>query len=453
MPLIAGTRIGSFEVTGLLGAGGMGEVYRARDLKLGRDVAVKILPPELRSDPDRLARLAREARALAAINHPNIAAIYGVDEQDDTSALVLELVEGESLATRLRRGPIPIGEASAIAKQIASALDAAHEKDIIHRNLKPANIMIAPEGVVKVLDFGLAKVVEDRTGPDGRSDTVTEGHTREGVILGTAAYMSPEQARGQRVDRRTDIWAFGCVLYEMLASRQAFVGTTTSDLLAAILDREPDWVALPAATPPAMRRLVKRCLEKDPRRRLRDIGDAWIEIEGRDGEPVPPAAPAGRLLWIALAAALLAAAGLGWWAAVWRSPAESAPSALGVSVETLPEGRQFEGGTAGTGSMVALSPDGRTLAYVAEEGTETRLFIRSLDRLDQLRASPITERGAREPFFSPDGQWLGFRVGQRSSAASSREGLWRRSPISHLAPRAPTASVGAQMEASWWVSD
>ena len=331
----------------------------------------RILPPALRSDPDRLARLAREARALAAINHPNIAAIYGIDEQHDTSALVLELVEGESLAAHLRRGPIPIGQASAIAKQIASALDAAHEKDIIHRDLKPANIMITPEGVVKVLDFGLAKVVEDRTSSDGsRSDTATEEHTREGVILGTAAYMSPEQARGQRVDRRTDIWAFGCVLYEMLAFRQPFVGTSMSDLLAAILDREPDWVALPAATPPALRRLVKRCLEKDPRRRLRDIGDAWIEIEGRDGEPVRPAAPTGRLWSLALAAALLAGAGLGWLTAVWRSPAESAPSALGVFVETLAEGSAVRGRNHGRDRFDGRAVTGWAHARVCRQGRQ-----------------------------------------------------------------------------------
>src|SRR5262245_30724499 len=248
-----GTAVGSYHVVSKLGAGGMGEVYRARDSKLGRDVAIKILPERFRSDPDRLARFDREARALAAINHSNIAAIYGIEDEGGVTALVLELVEGKTLAERLRRGPIPVAEAIDIAKQIAAGLDAAHGKDIIHRDLKPSNIKITPQSVVKILDFGLAKAVDEIVVLPGAS-TVSLDATQDGAIVGTAAYMSPEQARAQKVDRRTDIWAFGCVLYEMLTGKQAFAGATISDSIVAILDRDPDWSAVPPQAPPAVRR-------------------------------------------------------------------------------------------------------------------------------------------------------------------------------------------------------
>ena len=254
-----GTTLGSYHVLSKLGAGGMGEVYRARDSKLGRDVAIKVLPERFQSDRDRLARFDREARALAAVNHSNIAAIYGVAEERGTTALVLELVEGKTLAERLRRGPIPVPEAIDVAKQIAAGIDAAHGNEIIHRDLKPSNIKITPRGVVKILDFGLAKAMEDVVVPG--ASTVSVEATRDGAIVGTAAYMSPEQARGQKIDTRTDIWAFGCVLYEMLTGKQAFAGATISDSIAAILDRDPDWSVLPPETPPAVRRLLQRCLE------------------------------------------------------------------------------------------------------------------------------------------------------------------------------------------------
>jgi serine/threonine protein kinase len=282
MSLEAGTRVGNLEILSLLGAGGMGEVYRARDPRLKRDVAVKVLPDRVAADADRVARFQREAQLLATLNHPNIAAVYGVEEAAGTPAIVLELVEGQTLADRLERGPIPITEALAIARQIADALDAAHERGIVHRDLKPGNVKVRDDGMVKVLDFGLAKAIEG-TGAEGdRQDfsTMTSpAMTRHGVILGTPAYMSPEQARGTTVDKRTDIWAFGCVLYEMLAGRFAFAGPTASDTIVAILERTPDWSALPAATPPAIRHLVERCLEKDRRLRLRDIGDARSDLD------------------------------------------------------------------------------------------------------------------------------------------------------------------------------
>src|SRR5580765_1409669 len=281
MTLAAGTRLGPFEIRFALGAGGMGEVYRARDTTLNRDVAIKVLLPAVASDPDRLARLRREAHVLAALNHTNIAAIYGLEEGEGARALVMELVEGPTLAERITTGAIPIEEAVPIARQIAEALDVAHEKGIIHRDLKPANIKVTLEGVAKVLDFGLAKP----SGDDGanadptQSPTLTVAHTGEGVLLGTPAYMSPEQVRGKTIDKRSDIWAFGCVLYQMLTARAPFVGETVSDTVAAILTREPEWRALPEATPASVRRLLQRCLEKDPKRRLRDIGDARIELD------------------------------------------------------------------------------------------------------------------------------------------------------------------------------
>ena len=329
--LMIGTQFGGYQILSLLGTGGMGEVYRARDTKLGRDVAIKVLPAFFANDPDRLARFAREARLLAALNHPHIATIHGLEEADGVRALVMELVEGPTLAEKLAHGSrrsvragLPLAEALRIGGQIAEALEAAHEKGIIHRDLKPANIKLSHDGNVKVLDFGLAKAFSsDGTGSDlSHLPTVTATDLQAGAIVGTPAYMSPEQARGQAVDKRTDIWAFGCVLYEMLTGRAVFPGETISDTIAAILEREPEWGALPAHTPAGIRRLLRRCLDKDPNRRLHDIADARIEIDDvqsglqQDGRVAP--APAGsdeRLAWAsALALVALIAAAIGVWA-------------------------------------------------------------------------------------------------------------------------------------------
>ena len=364
----------------------MGEVYRARDTKLGRDVAIKILPRAFTSDPDRLARFEREARMLAALNHPNICAIYGLEEADGVRFLILELVEGETLARQLAqaRGPqrdgrgLPLADALAIARQIAEALEAAHEKGIVHRDLKPANIKITPDGVVKVLDFGLAKAV----GGDGSAPDLTQradgddGGTRDGAIIGTAAYMSPEQARGQPVDKRTDIWAFGCVLYEMLTGRVAFAGDTVSDTIAKILEREPDWSALPAATPAPIRRLLLRCLAKDPKQRLRDIGDVRIEIDAID--EVLPGAPTRRrrlaaprrrrttwLPWVALVA-LAAAVG------AWEAPAPGDRRRRTRS--PTPRSRASRIGRARK-SGAEISPDGRFVAFLADQDGEFDLWV------------------------------------------------------------------------------
>ncbi len=293
---LAGRRLGPYTIHSPLGAGGMGEVYRARDSKLGRDVAIKVLPHVFTADPDRLARFEREARMLAALNHPHIGAIYGLEELDGTPALVLELVEGDTLAERIARGPLSFANALPMATQIAEALESAHERGIVHRDLKPANIKITSDGVVKVLDFGLAKAAGgDRSSPGlSQSAMVTGGVTSEGIILGTAAYMSPDQARGKPVDKRTDIWAFGCVLYEMLTGRVPFPGETISDTVAAILGREPDWRALPAATPARVRWLLRRCLEKDPKGRIHDIADARLEIDEARSELLSRVPPRGR---------------------------------------------------------------------------------------------------------------------------------------------------------------
>jgi serine/threonine protein kinase len=277
MFIAPGSRVGSYEILAPLGAGGMGEVYRAADTRLGREVAIQVLPDAFARDPERLARFEREARVLAQLNHPGIAAIYGFEKVDGVSFLVLEFVPGETL-----RGPLPPDEVLAIARQLGEALEAAHDKGIIHRDLKPANIKITPEGKIKVLDFGLAKAFTDEAaeGDPTHSPTLSIAATRGGVLLGTAAYMSPEQARGRPLDRRTDIWAFGCVRYELLTGRQLFGGETISDTLAAVLRAEPDFSALPPNTPPHLRRLLQLCLERDPARRLRDIGDAWLGTWG-----------------------------------------------------------------------------------------------------------------------------------------------------------------------------
>jgi serine/threonine protein kinase len=285
MRVTSGALIGHYAIIDAIGAGGMGEVYRARDTKLGREVALKLLPEALAADADRLGRFRREAMTLASLNHPNIAQIYGVEDGERSHALVMELVEGEDLAQRVARRPIPLGDALPIARQIADALDAAHQAGIVHRDLKPANIRLRPDGTVKVLDFGLAKTAPAVMIPAGtdpgaidRATVTLPASTQADVILGTADYMAPEQAKGQAVDRRADIWAFGCVVFELLTGRPCFAGESVTEVLAAVLTREPDWAALPKTTPDSMRRLLRRCLEKDPKRRLRDIGDARLEL-------------------------------------------------------------------------------------------------------------------------------------------------------------------------------
>jgi serine/threonine protein kinase len=280
MTFSPGQRWGPYEVLSNLGAGGMGEVWRARDTRLRREVAIKALPASVATDPERLARLEREARLLAALNHPNIAAIYGLEDADGSPYLVMECVEGESLAQKLGAGPLPLDDALSISTQIAAGLEAAHGAGIIHRDLKPANVMIRPDGSVKILDLGLARSIEEPVvGDPSLSPTITSGGTQAGVILGTAAYMSPEQARGKMLDKRSDVFSFGCLLYECLTGTRAFPGETISDTLAAILRSEPDWSALPVQTSGAVRKLLRRCLEKDPKRRLRDIGDARLDLE------------------------------------------------------------------------------------------------------------------------------------------------------------------------------
>src|ERR1700675_3826723 len=297
----AGTKLGSYDITAQIGAGGMGEVYQAHDTKLGRDVAIKVLPEAFAHDPERLSRFQREAKLLASLNHPNIATIHGLEDSNGTSYLVMELVPGETLAQRIKRdGAVPVEEALTIGKQIAEALEAAHEKGIIHRDLKPANVKLTPEGKVKVLDFGLAKAFAGDTATEdiGNSPTLSMAATMQGVILGTAAYMSPEQAKGKQVDKRTDIWAFGAVLYELLTGKAAFHGEDVGDILASVVKTEPDWQTLPAATPLKVRDLLRRCLQKDKTQRLRDAGDARIEIQETLAAPATaveaPAGPATR---------------------------------------------------------------------------------------------------------------------------------------------------------------
>jgi Tol biopolymer transport system component len=411
--LLAGRRLGAYHLEALLGAGGMGEVYRARDTVLGRDVAIKILPRVFTSDADRLARFEREARLLASLNHPHIGAIYGFENSDDFHALVLELVEGDTLADRLAAEPLPVADALPIARQIADALEAAHEKGIVHRDLKPANIKITPEGVVKVLDFGLAKAAAgDEVGPDlSKSPTITVGGTREGVILGTAAYMSPEQARGKPVDKRADIWAFGCVLYEMLTGRRAFEADDLSATIAFVITKEPDWSALPIDTPASIRKLLRRCLEKDRKRRLADIADASLEIEDAlttpPTEPGADAAPARRV-WTLAVVFLLGGvvAGIALWLATRPVERDGATPVTRLLLDVRPAEQLGGVGGRPTRTSIALSPDGRSLAFSAVRGGQRQIYLR---QLSELAATPIAGTdGGSVPFFSPDGQSLGY---------------------------------------------
>jgi serine/threonine-protein kinase len=413
--LAPGTRLGVYEVVDHIGAGGMGEVYRARDTRLKRNVALKILPESFASDAERLARFQREAEVLASLNHPNIAAIYGLEESSGTRALVMELVEGETLAERIGRGAIPIDEALPIGRQIADSLEAAHEQGIIHRDLKPANIKVRPDGTVKVLDFGLAKLTEPSVAPTtnpaalSMSPTITSPAlvSGVGVLLGTAAYMSPEQAKGRPADKRSDIWAFGCVLYEILAGQRAFDGDDVADTLANVLKTQPNWTALPDTTPPAIRRLLSRCLEKDRRGRLHDIGDARIEFDELHGADVAPdaEAPSTRASWrtiFAVAAISSVAGALATVIAGWIAPRPASfTTRLAV---TLTAPARFDNTD---GDAVAISPDGSRIVYVARNGNVSQLFVR---RVDDFAAVPLSgTEGAGSPFFSPDGQWVAFQ--------------------------------------------
>ena len=405
MPLGPGTSLGSYSVSAKIGEGGMGEVYRARDTKLYRDVALKVLPPAFTDDPDRLARFEREAKVLASLNHPNIGGIHGLEESEGIKALVLEYIEGPTLADRIAQGPIPVDEALPIAKQIAEALEAADEAGVIHRDLKPANIKVKEDGTVKVLDFGLAKALE--TTPEGdpsQSPTLTAAATQMGVIMGTAAYMSPEQARGKPVDRRADIWAFGAVLFEMLTGRRAFGGSTTSDTLAAVLKEAPDWSALPSDTPSELRRLLRRSLDKDVTHRLAHISDARLEIH--DAQRAPESATSAESTsrarrsvptWTA-ATAVIVSLLLG---TLFFVNGFGRSDDRGTSPVTRFTTR-IEGRLNWESNAVVLSPDGRRLVY-AFDG---RLYLRELDALE---ASPIPgTEGAIAGFFSPDGEWVGF---------------------------------------------
>ncbi len=440
MAIGPGSRVGPYEITALLGEGGMGKVWRAHHLGLKRDDALKVLPDGMDSNPERLARFQREAQVLASLNHPHIAHVYGLEEADGIKALVMELVEGPTLADRIANGPIPLDEALPIAKQIADALGTAHEQDIVHRDLKPANIKLRPDGTVKVLDFGLAKVMEP-TGAASSSHSLsptitTPAMTQLGMILGTAAYMSPEQAKGKQADKRSDIWAFGCVLYEMLTARRAFGGEDVSDTLAAVLRSEPDWNALPATTPPAIVRLLRRSLQRDRQRRLADITDARLDIEEGLTSPASEIVPSSRASlsrgWLMLASAIVLAAAIIGAAMFWtRTPTLSHPIAR-FSI-TLPAGERFTA-VESTRHLVAVSPDGARIAYSANG----RLYLRARD---QLTATALTE-GGYNPFFSPDGRWLGFY----------QEGQLRKVSVTGGAPTA-IAQITAPFGVSWASDD
>ncbi len=415
MALATGTKLGPYEIQLPLGAGGMGEVYRARDAKLGREVALKVLPAEFASDPERMMRFAREAQVLASLNHPNIAHIYGLDDSAGVRALIMELVEGSTLAERIQHGALPLDESLGIAKQIAGALEYAHEQGIVHRDLKPANVKVTSDGTVKVLDFGLAKAIENTPATENisNSPTLSMAATQAGVILGTAAYMSPEQAKGKTVDRRSDIWAFGVVLYEMLVGKQLYEGETAPETLAHVITKEPAWDSLPASTPTAIRHLLERCLTKDPKTRLQAIGEARIIIERYLANPtastaslerVPVEQPVWRpvLPW-AIAGALAIFVGVMSWV-LWR-PASVPINPLRLSAEIgAPVVLAVDAGAA-----AVVSPDGSKFVFRAYESgpnQKPRLYLR---QRDQLQASPLVgTEGARNQFFSPDGEWIGF---------------------------------------------
>ncbi len=423
--LTAGTRLGPYEVQSAIGAGGMGEVYRARDTRLKRDVAIKVLPEGVAEDPDRLGRFQREAELLATLNHPNIAAVYGLEKDRGITAIVLELVDGETLAEAIARGPIAVGDALAIVRQVAAALEAAHEKGVIHRDLKPANIKVTPDGTVKVLDFGLAKFIEaggagTAGGPGGlgaltMSPTLSVHATYAGVILGTAAYMSPEQAKGRLVDKRSDVWSLGCVLYEMLTGRRPFEGEDIADTIAYVLTKEPDWSLLPADVPPAIRTLLRKCVEKDRKKRIADVSTVQFILD----EPasiatspgVPPVAatipaPSTWRRFATYAAVLLAGIAATAMAAWGMATLNERPPQVSRFAIVPPAAQPLNANA--PDRAVTISPDGTHVLYRAGLGTggAGQLVVRAIDQLDARGLSGIT--AFREPFVSPDGRWIGF---------------------------------------------
>ncbi len=409
MSIGVGSRVGPYEVVAPLGAGGMGEVYRARDARLNREVALKVLPDAFAGDPERLARFEREAQSLAALKHPHIATIYGLEEREGTRALVLELIEGPTLAELMARGPLPPTDAVRIAAQIADALDAAHEQGIVHRDLKPANIKIAPDGSVKVLDFGLAKLTGAAVAAQSfdltMSPTVTSPAVVTGamVLMGTAGYMAPEQARGKVVDRRADIWAFGVILFEMLAGTRAFAGESVTEVVGAVIHKDPDWTTLPPNVPPVVRMVLERCLEKDPRRRFRDIGDVRLALDGAftvEGVTSEPAAASPSRRWLPLAAALVAAVATG--VTVWLlTRPEPVPQAL-LRFDVQPPAPKS------LVPIVEISPDGQTIAFIALDATNVpRVWVRRLDAAESRLLTPRDE--TRQPiFWSPDNRYIAF---------------------------------------------
>ncbi len=452
-PLMIGKTLAHYEILSKLGEGGMGVVYRARDSKLDREVALKLLPAELSHDPERLARFQREARVLASLNHPYIAAIYGLEEAEGQSFLVMELAGGVDLSVRLAKGPLPVEDALSLALQLAAGLEEAHEKNIVHRDLKPANIMIGPDGKVKILDFGLARALAPESADAQNlenSPTITAAMTQAGTILGTPAYMSPEQARGKTIDRRTDIWAFGCCLYEALTGRRPFRGETVTDILAQIIELEPDWNALPKETPGRIRILLWRCLQKDPQRRLRDIGEARFEIGETSSDPsgaVPALGPTVDKPGITrpqLIASVLAAVAFGVLATslvVWNlkpSPVTRPEPIRRYSINLSPDAPLQPMEEDGGGTGMALSPDGTLLVYVADTGpNQHQLFLRRLNRLDDARPIAGTE-DAVSAFFSPDGQWIGFFTHDKMKKVSVQGG-----------PSVTLCDIAADLGAGW----
>ena len=401
-----GTTLAHYTILSSLGRGGMGEVWKARDTKLGRDVAIKTLPAEFAEDADRLVRFDREARLLASLNHPHIAAIYGLEQSGSTRFLVLELIEGDTLADVIARGPVPVEESLRLAQQIAKALEAAHDKGVVHRDLKPANIKVTDDGTVKVLDFGLAKflVGDESRVSISNSPTISAAATQQGIILGTAAYMAPEQARGRAVDKRADVWAFGCVLFECLTGRMAFPGEDVSDVLASVLKSEPDWSSLPANLHPRLRPLLQRCLQKDPQKRYRDIGDVRIDMEEiTDPSLIAPAEKAqatrwpSKLFWVAGLALLASTAAAAWLLKPTPAPA---PRPVLRFVHELPETVSMSLAQ----PVIAVSPTGDQVVYATRDG----LYIRRMDELEARRISGTEGEDTAGPFFSPDGLWVGY---------------------------------------------